>query len=222
MRVSIIIPALNEENNISEMLQSLQPYRQHGHEVIVVDGGSRDNTIELAKALADQVISSSPGRALQMNNGVSHARYDVLWFLHADTQVPVNAINDIEQALSNSVWGRFDIQLSGSHILFRIIEKMINLRSCLSGIATGDQGIFVKRKIFDSVNGYAVIPLMEDVELSKKLKCIAKPCCIKRTLITSSRRWEEQGILSTILLMWRLRFLYWLGVSATRLARQYR
>jgi len=222
MPVSIIIPALNEEYSIQELLQQLQIFRNNGHEVVLVDGGSNDHTIAKSTTLTDQVITSSPGRAVQMNKGVSKARHDIIWFLHADTLVPENAIENIEQALNINEWGRFNIKLSGSHLLFRIIEKMINVRSCLSGIASGDQGIFVKRDIFDSVKGFSEIPIMEDIELSKKLKKISKPICLKNKLVTSSRRWEKNGILATILLMWRLRFLYFIGSSPDKLARFYK
>ena len=222
MFISIIIPTLNEEAAIKNLLQQLQVYRQHGHEVIVVDGGSNDETISISKPLSDKVISSNAGRALQMNNGAALAKNEILWFLHADTLIPDTAIESIQKALNKSDWGRFNIKLSGSHFLFRVIETMINLRSCLVGVATGDQGIFVKRETFNSVGGYLEIPLMEDVALSKMLKKLTKPVCIKETLTTSSRRWENNGILKTILLMWRLRLLFWLGVSPTKLSSQYK
>ena len=222
MFVSIIIPVLNEENSIKELLQQLQAYRQQGHEVIVVDGGSTDKTITISELLSDKVITSEAGRALQMNNGATQSRHEILWFLHADTIIPENAIEQIQQVLNKSDWGRFNVKLSGSHILFRIIGTMINIRSCVSGIATGDQGIFVKRKIFESIKGYSNIPLMEDVNLSRKLKKLSKPVCLKDILITSSRRWEENGILATVFLMWKLRFLYWFGVSADKLVVQYK
>lgn len=222
MLISIIIPTLNEEATIQPLLQQLQVCRQQGHEVIVVDGGSNDETVSISKSLADKVISSEAGRATQMNNGAKQSTNNILWFLHADTLIPSNVIESIQESLIKNNWGRFNIKLSGSHFLFRIIEKMINLRSCVSGIATGDQGIFVKRELFESVNGYSEIPLMEDVELSKKLKKVSSPVCIKEMLTTSSRRWEQRGILSTVLLMWRLRFLYWLGVSATKLTTLYK
>ena len=222
MFISIIIPTLNEEVAIQTLLQQLQIYRQQGHEIIVVDGGSTDKTVSISKSLADKVITSEAGRATQMNNGAKQSTNNVLWFLHADTLIPDNVIESIQESLIENNWGRFDIKLSGSHFLFRIIEKMINPRSCISGIATGDQGIFVRRELFESVNGYSEIPLMEDVELSKNLKKVSSPVCIKEMLTTSSRRWEQKGILSTVLLMWRLRFLYWLGVSAAKLATLYK
>lgn len=222
MFISIIIPVLNEEYSINELLQQLQDFRKQGHEVIIVDGGSSDNTVSISNLLADNVIKSESGRALQMNKGVEFSNNDILWFLHADTLITENAVDKILQALNKKDWGRFNIKLSGSSFLFRIIEKMINFRSCVFGIATGDQGIFIKRKVFDSVKGYSNIPLMEDIDLSQKLKKLSRSVCIKETLTTSSRRWEQKGILSTVFLMWRLRFLYWLGVSADKLASQYK
>ena len=221
MFVSIIIPVLNEEASIKKLLQQLQGFRKQGHEVIVVDGGSKDNTALIAGPLSDKFISSDSGRAIQMNKGVGQAEHNFLWFLHADTLIPDNALKVILDSLTKHDWGRFNVRLSGSNSIFRIIEKMMNIRSCFTGIATGDQGIFVKRKLFESVEGYTNIPLMEDIELSKKLKKLSKPVCLQETLVTSSRRWEKKGILMTVLLMWKLRFLYWLGVSAERLAREY-
>ena len=222
MFISIIIPVLNEEQSVKALLQQLQIYRQQGHEVIVVDGGSDDETVSISKSLADKVIIFDSGRARQMNKGVAESTNEVLWFLHADTSISENAIKTIQESLNKYDWGRFNIKLSGSHFLFRIIEKMINIRSCLSGVATGDQGIFVKRKTFESVGGYSEIPLMEDVALSYKLKTISQPACNKKTLTTSSRRWENNGIIKTILLMWYLRFLYWIGVAPDKLAKLYR
>ena len=222
MLVSIIIPVFNEEDSIKELLHQLQAYRQQGHEIIVVDGGSVDNTISISEPLADKVIKSTSGRALQMNNGVAQAKNDILWFVHADTVLPENAIEVIQKALIKNNWGRFNVNLSGSNVLFRLIEHMMNIRSCITGIATGDQAIFVKRKIFELVNGYSNLPIMEDVDLSKKLKKLSKPACIKERLTTSSRRWEKNGILSIVFLMWKLRLLYWLGVSADKLTEQYK
>jgi len=222
MLISIIIPVLNEEGSIKNLLQQLQTYRKQGHEVIVVDGGSDDNTCAISKLLSDKLITSGAGRALQMNNGAAQSKNEILWFLHADTLITDSSVKLIQKALSENDWGRFNVRLSGSSILFRVIETLMNIRSCLTGIATGDQGMFVKREVFNSVKGFPALPLMEDIELSKKLKLISRPICINERLITSSRRWEEKGILLTVLLMWKLRFLYWLGVSADKLARQYK
>lgn len=224
MKLSIIIPALNEEDAIVEMLASLQPLRQAGHELIVVDGGSDDQTLQLAEPLVDHAIESPAGRARQMNSGAALAAREILLFLHADTRLPDDAAHQIDAALNRTmkVWGRFDVRLSGRHFMFRVIERMINLRSCISGVATGDQAIFVRRGVFELFGGYAEIPLMEDVELAKSLRSISRPCCINSPVVTSSRRWEEYGIIKTIWLMWRLRFLYFIGVDPQRLVDIYR
>lgn len=224
MRISLIIPTLNEAENIDSMLKGLVPLRQLGHEVIVVDGGSDDKTVELARHRVDKVIQTTPGRAQQMNVGASHASGDILWFIHADTQVSEHAAQQIRNVMKNqhNHWGRFDIQLSGQHLLLRIVERLINLRSCITGIATGDQGIFVRRACFVAIGGFRPIPLMEDVEISRRLKQWARPCCIRDKIVTSSRRWEKNGILPTILLMWRLRLAYALGVSPEKLVHSYK
>lgn len=224
MKLSIIIPTLNEEEAIVEMLKRLQSLRREGHELIVVDGGSSDQTLQLSEPLVDHAIQSHPGRARQMNRGAALASNETLLFLHADTRLPDDATQQIDAALNRTmkVWGRFDVRLSGERFIFRIIERMINLRSCLTGVATGDQAIFVRRGIFELFGGYAEIPLMEDVELTKSLRTISRPCCIDSPVVTSSRRWEEHGIVKTIWLMWRLRFLYFVGADPTRLAVSYR
>ena len=196
--------------------------RKTGVEVIVVDGGSSDNTCNKAEPYVDQlIISDQAGRASQMNIGAKMSAGEILWFLHADTLVPERATDTIAESLNHNMWGRFNVRLSGGSILLRIIEKMINIRSCWSGIATGDQGIFLTRTIFEKVGGYPLIPLMEDIALSKRLKREGRPACVKQQLITSSRRWEERGIVTTVVLMWRLRFAYWVGVSPHRIAKMY-
>ena len=224
IRISVIIPTLNESDNIVATLDRLKPFRQEGHEVIVVDGGSTDETVKLAESRADKVITSAPGRALQMNTGANQASGNVLWFLHADTLVPDNATQLILDTLENkkNQWGRFDIRLSGKHLLLRIVERLMNFRSRTSGIATGDQGIFVRREVFEAIDGFMPIPLMEDLDISKRLKRLSSPCCLNEKLITSSRRWEEKGVMRTILLMWRLRLAYALGVSPEKLAHAYK
>jgi len=222
MKLSIIIPVFNEAKNIANTLKQLQVYRQRDHEVIVVDGGSRDNTVDCVQDMADQLLISKPGRAMQMNIGAEQAQSEVLVFLHADTQLPNSADTLIIKAMEQAAqWGRFNVRLSGQHILFRLIENMMNWRSCLTGIATGDQVIFVRRTLFEQVGGYPEIKLMEDIELSKKLKLFGKPVCIKQRVTTSSRKWEKNGIVRTMLLMWRLRLLYFFGVSPNKLHARY-
>ena len=223
MRLSIIVPTRNEAEVIGTLLTDLAPLRTAGHQVIVADGGSQDKTIVLAEPLADLVIRCPPGRALQMNAGAAKADGDVLWFLHADNRIPADAGDSLIGNITDGHhWGRFDIRLSGSAWPFRIIERLMNLRSCLSGIATGDQGIFVTRALFETVDGFPSIALMEDVALSRLLRRQYRPACIKHPrLQTSSRRWETHGIFRTIWLMWRLRLAYAFGASPDDLARRY-
>lgn len=222
MKVSIIIPVLNEASNITGMLENLQPYRDQGHEVIVVDGGSTDNTVLSASRLADQVLKSECGRALQMNAGVKCAQGDVLLFLHADTILPKDACGLIVNALKqDKMWGRFNVRLSGGSWMFRIIECLMNWRSCLTAVATGDQAIFVLKRLFVDAGAYPEIRLMEDIALSKKLRNYIKPVCLKNHVVTSSRKWENDGVIKTVFLMWRLRLMYFLGVSPDKLAGYY-
>lgn len=215
------MPALNEANSLAALLTQLQQARAQGHEVILVDGGSADDTPAVAAALVDSVIvTPKPGRALQMNSGARAAVGDYLWFVHADSVIPGSAVAQL-QALPAGVWGRFDVRLSGPGWPFRMIAWCMNARSRISGIATGDQGIFVCAKLFRYVGGYPQQPLMEDVELSRRLRAVRRPLCLTDRIQTSSRRWEQNGICRTILLMWRLRALYFLGASPARLAALY-
>lgn len=208
---------------IEATLSALQALRQNGHELIVVDGGSHDATMTLARALADRVIVTARGRARQMNAGAGLAQGDVLLFLHADTRLPEGADRLIIEGLAKATvgWGHFDVRLSGKQRTLRLVERLMNARSRLSGIATGDQAIFVRRDWFTAVRGFPDIPLMEDIALSRALKRRALPLCLPQQVITSSRRWERHGVLRTILLMWRLRLAYALGVDPRRLARSY-
>jgi rSAM/selenodomain-associated transferase 2 len=221
--LTIVVPCLDEGEGIGAALGALQPYRRAGHEVIVVDGGSRDGTPELARPLADRIIGSARGRALQMNTGAALAGGEVLVFLHADTVLPPEADRLILDGLARSgrCWGRFDVRLSGAPPAFRIVEGLMNLRSRLTGIATGDQAIFVARETFEAVGRYREIPLMEDIALSARLKRVGRPLCLRARVVTSSRRWERDGIWRTILFMWRLRVAYFLGADPRRLARRY-
>ncbi|MDH5189696.1 MAG: TIGR04283 family arsenosugar biosynthesis glycosyltransferase [Gammaproteobacteria bacterium] len=222
MVISIIIPALNEEKNILQTLSSLQTFRQRGHEIILVDGGSTDSTESIAKPLCDIVLSTRKGRACQMHAGATASHGDVLWFIHADTIAPQNADHMIEKALTKKSWGRFDVTISGKSWLFRIIAVMMNLRSRITGICTGDQGIFVKKETYMRHGGYPDIPLMEDIAISKQLKKTELPACITIPMLTSGRRWDQKGVVKTMLLMWWLRFLYFIGVSPVKLSDIYK
>ncbi len=222
--VSIIIPTLNECETLPALLETVQPWRDEVCEIIVVDGGSADGTVELAKSRVDLVCSAAPGRASQMNAGAVRAQGDTLWFLHADTLPPPNSVELIRNALARegSGWGRFDVRLSGGTRILRIIESMMNWRSRFTGIATGDQAIFVRRSWFEQEGGFPEIPLMEDIAFSRTMKRRCAPVCLREVVTTSSRRWEEGGVFQTIFLMWRLRLAYFFGADPRRLARDYR
>jgi len=222
--VSVIIPTLDEREHLATTLDALQDLRKSGHEVIVVDGGSADGTPDVASRSADRILDSPRGRALQMNAGAREAGGDLLLFLHADTLIPAASLTALVEGFpsSRSAWGRFDVRLSGRPRMLRVVENMMNIRSRLSGIATGDQAIFVRREIFEKVGGFPEIPLMEDIAISRQLKRESRPFIPHGHVVTSSRRWEENGIWSTILLMWRLRLAYALGASPADLARTYR
>ena len=221
MRLSIILPTLNEAEGIAAALAPLQALRRAGHEVIVADGGSADGTPALAAPLADRVIAAPRGRARQMNAGAGAASGDALLFLHADTRLPEGAAERVAGALADHAWGRFDVAIQGRPALLGVVAALMNLRSRLTGIATGDQALFVTRAAFDAVGGFPDQPLMEDIELSRRLKRLGPPACLRERVATSGRRWERHGVWPTILLMWRLRFEYWRGVPAERLARRY-
>lgn len=222
MNLSIIMPVLDETAGIEAALVALAPYRRRGCELIVVDGGSRDETLALASPLADRVLTAPRGRAIQMNAGASVARGDVLLFLHADTKLPANADILIRDGLAQSgrVWGRFDVRFDQRGFM-PLIAVMMNLRSRLTGIATGDQAIFVTRAAFDAIDGFPRQPLMEDIALSSRIRRISRPAYIGARVTTSARRWQKQGVLRTVVLMWRLRLAYFLGADPAQLARQY-
>ena len=221
MKISVILPVLNEADSIEQTLLPLQNWRERGHQLILVDAQSRDNTLQLARPLVDDVLQSTKGRANQMNAGVELARHEILLFLHADTVLAENDDQIIINALKSSQWGRFNVRFSSKQLIFKVIALMMNIRSCLTGIATGDQAIFIKKELFSRTGGYPVQPLMEDIELSKRLKRLSRIVCIKQTVETSSRRWQKNGVLRTIILMWCLRAAYFLGVSAGRLKHWY-
>ncbi len=229
--IATILPVLNEAARLEATLSALIE-DQHFDEIIVVDGGSTDASIEIVCKFMSSVtpdthpvprlIQSPRGRAYQMHSGSQAADTDVLLFLHADSTLPSGAAGDIRDAIDQGrLWGRFDVRLSGHHFLFRVIERLMNWRSRLTGIATGDQAIFVRRDVYRMLGGYAPMALMEDIEFSRRLKWVGKPARLPGPVLVSSRRWEKNGIVRTIFLMWTLRFLYWLGVSPARLARWY-
>jgi rSAM/selenodomain-associated transferase 2 len=223
MPLSVIIPVLDEGEAIAATLDSLANLRALGVEVIVVDGGSRDATVQRARMRANRVISAPRGRASQMNAGAERASWDVLLFLHADARLPPDAehvvINGLER--SGRAWGRFDVKIEGSHPLLVLVGWFMNLRSRLTGIATGDQAMFVTRAVFREVGGFPAIALMEDIALSKRLKRVSRPLCLRARVAISGRRWEKHGIVRTVLLMWRLRLRYFFGTDPTELAQQY-
>jgi rSAM/selenodomain-associated transferase 2 len=213
-RLSVVVPALNEAAGIRAALEALAPLRARGHEVIVVDGGSADDTAQLAAGLCDRMLVAGRGRALQMNAGARAAKGDFLVFLHADTRLPADFVIP-----ESSLWGRFDVEIAGRHPLLKMVAWSMNLRSRLTGIATGDQAMFVRRELFP---GFPEIALMEDIALSRRLKRLGRPTCLRQKVRTSGRRWESRGVLRTIFLMWSLRLLYFLGASPDRLMRLYK
>jgi len=222
LRLSVIVPALDEAAGIEAAVAALAPLRSRGAEVIVADGGSADATGALAAPLADRVIEAPRGRARQMNAGAAAASGDVFVFLHADTRLPEGADREIERALApgTHAWGRFDARIEGGAML-GVVSRMMNARSRLTGIATGDQAIFMTRAAFDAVGGFPDIALMEDVAICKKLKRVSSPACLAATVVTSGRRWRSRGTLATIVLMWRLRLAFALGADPRALARRY-
>jgi rSAM/selenodomain-associated transferase 2 len=223
VKLSIIIPTLNEAATIGDVLTRLQPMRARGVEVIVVDADSIDATGEIAAPLVDYAIKSARGRATQMNAGANVASGDTLLFLHADSIVPANGDELIVRGLSNPrfVWGRFDIHIAGLHRMLPVIAWFMNQRSRMTGIATGDQGIFVTRAAFNAVGGFPAQPLMEDVAISARLRRVSSPVCLHARITTSGRRWETHGVWQTIFLMWRLRLNYFMGADPALLHDRY-
>jgi rSAM/selenodomain-associated transferase 2 len=219
--LTIVVPVLDEATIIVGALRALAPLRARGAEIIVVDGSSVDGTHHLAAPLADRVITAPRGRGASLNAGAALGTGEAFLFLHADTVLPDNADGLIAAALTRRVWGRFDLRIAGRHPFLAVIARMINWRSRLTGIATGDQAIFVAREAFAAVGGFPDLPLMEDVAMSRRLKRLSRPFCIATPVITSGRRWEHYGVAQTIMLMWRLRLAYYLGAEPARLALRY-
>jgi len=223
LRLSIVIPTLNEAERIQHTLRALVHARRRGTEIIVVDGGSSDGTIAAAATLADQVVTAPRGRAVQLNAGAAVANGTTLLFLHADCRAPATVDRIVADAISDrgEAWGRFDVRIESHRRGLKLVANMMNLRSRLSGIATGDQGIFVTRTLFERVGGFSVQPLMEDIALSRALKRVVSPNCLRDKIITSGRRWEQRGVVRTILLMWHMRLAYFLGADPADLAPRY-
>ena len=226
-QLSIIVPVLNESAGILAALQALEPARSRGAEIVVVDGGSQDGTADLARGsgLADIVMQTSRGRAVQMNAGASAARGEVLLFLHADTRLPAEADRLVLEATgqhnTQDAWGRFDVHIDGEHPMLAVIAWSMNFRSRLTGIATGDQAMFMGRSAFDRAGGFPPIALMEDIDLCVRLKRHSRPLCLSARVTTSGRRWEKHGVWRTVFLMWWLRLRYFLGDSPDLLAGRY-
>ena len=231
MTFTVIIPTLNEADVIETTLRLTAGLGFDA--ILVVDGGSTDGTRVLVEAVAArtgepvsspiQLLSTSAGRARQLNAGAAAATSDVLVFLHADSHLPADAGQLMQQALAdpNVVGGRFDIRFDRPSVWGQIISTFMNARSRITRISTGDQAMFVRRQVFERLGGFSDIPIMEDVEFSTRLKRTGRTVAIDRHVTTSFRRWEGQGPLRTVLLMWALRFLYWIGVSPRRIARLY-
>ena len=230
--LTIVVPVLNEAATLGPRLQALQRLRAHGARVVVADGGSTDGTLTLARPYADRVLVAPRGRGAQMNAGAAAAAHaiekspagpaDILLFLHADTALPEHTDRWVRQALQGgAVWGRFDVCIDSPRPMFRVIERLMNVRSRWSGIATGDQALFVRRAAFEAVGGFEDIALMEDIALSRALRRLSRPACLRQCVTTSARRWEQHGVWRTLLLMWRLRAAYFLGADPAQLARQY-
>lgn len=219
--VSIVVPVFNEQEQASRLINRLTLLKEYVKDIILVDGGSTDNTVALLSKQFN-VITSEKGRANQMNAGAKHATGTWLVFVHADTQFTSRHLNHLIEHATQSQWGRFNVQLDARGVGFRVIEWFINQRSRVTGVATGDQCIFVRKTLFARLGGYANIPLMEDVDFSKRAKQLAKPACLKVKVITSARRWLNHGVVNTVVLMWKLRLLYWLGVEPEKLAKLYR
>ncbi|WP_269764225.1 TIGR04283 family arsenosugar biosynthesis glycosyltransferase [Ghiorsea bivora] len=219
-----MIPVYNEEETLPHALREIQKLNLEAtDQLIFIDGGSNDHTKQLIQDAGFHCLVSQAGRAKQMNMGAQNTKSDIILFLHIDTSISSSNISNIKKTYNQGyLSGRFNIRLSSSGLSYQIISFFMNARSCLSKISTGDQAMFVRRDVFETVGGFPDLPLMEDIALSKKLRPLGHIACLKDTLVTSSRRWEKYGVINTVLLMWKLRFLYWIGISPEKLAKMYR
>ncbi len=222
MMLSVVVPVYNEAVALPDLLDRLLKLRGPQVEIMVVDGGSTDNTVALAQATGLQVITARKGRAWQLNAGAQQSVGDILLFLHADTQLPENALALVISSLQNGAcWGRFDVRIAGRPWMLKVVAQMMNWRSRWTGIATGDQAIFMLRNVFVAVGGFPEQALMEDIAMSDRLRQLSRPACLAQYAITSGRRWEKHGVWRTIVLMWRLRWAYWRGQHPEQLAKRY-
>lgn len=225
MKIAIVVPVFNESLVLPKLtsdLTTLQQVANSDFELVFVDGGSTDNTAALIQAAGLRVINSPKGRAWQMNTGATQTTGDVLLFLHADTQLPKNAWAEIKSNLTEDIcWGRFDVRIAGKPWMLAVVSRMMNWRSRLTGIATGDQAMFMTRSAYQAIGGFPELALMEDIEASRRLRQLSRPACIVSPVITSGRRWETRGVWTTIFLMWRLRWAYWRGESPQKLGELY-
>lgn len=222
--LSVVVPVLNEAAGLASIIENLGAHCRssiHHIEVFFVDGGSDDDSVAIITGYGYSCISSDKGRAKQMNAGAAQANADCFLFLHADSELPGGGLDEVIHTLRDHQWGRFDIRVSGNAKMFVVISFFINWRSRLTGIATGDQGIFVRKSLFKNVGGFADQPLMEDIHISEKLGKVSAPRCLRSRITTSGRRWQQKGIWKTIFLMWWLRLMYWFGVSPLKLAKRY-
>jgi rSAM/selenodomain-associated transferase 2 len=221
--LSIIVPVHNHARSIGQILAALKPFRDRNAEIIVVDGGSADNTVALARPLADQVIQSPPGLGRQMNEGAKVASGFIFLFLHPETQLPDDADTQVMygRARDTAVWGRFDLRLTGRHMLLPLVARYLNWRSRVSGIATGEQAIFVQRETFFRVGGYSHIPVLEDVELSERLREISPPICVTSRVTVPGDRYDRDGVWTTLRRITAMRWRYRMGVKPERLAKRY-
>ncbi|ASK34581.1 glycosyl transferase [Alcanivorax sp. N3-2A] len=222
MKLSVVMPVLNESACLESLLEGLRKRLGDGDEIIVVDGCSTDDSALIAGRHADLVLHCDRGRARQMNLGAERASGDLLWFLHADCgRVLSGHVRALRTLADDALWGRFDVRLSGEHPMLFLIGHAMNLRSRWTGIATGDQGIFIRRDLFQELGGFPEQPLMEDIALSRRLCARTPPVCLRPRLVADSRRWESRGVWRTTLLMWQLRWRYWRGEDPARLHRDY-
>jgi len=223
LKLSIIIPVLNEETCLINNQEKLKSLLADGHEILVIDGGSQDKSVKIANAIGCKTLITKASRGYQLHFGAKHSKNELLLFLHADTLLPSNAAELILQALTptNNHWGRFNIKFSNPNLVFSVVAWFMNKRSYLTAIVTGDQAMFIKRDSYFICGGFPDFPIMEDIEISKRLKMMALPICLSDEVISSSRKWETQGVLKTIIKMWCLRLMFFLGVSTEKLAKSY-